>query len=223
MAERARTRIRRWLVSLGRRLIEASLVTVVLLLATAIWWTKFGVRDYKLVMLSGEHGFYGVIEDPEVFIPGTKIISFDAVFVPSRIGRVLMRVLSPVGLLFPVAEVVEVSISYQLPHEKEVRTWERTYWLACSENALECVTMYNLIGVMIRGPQLVFVDTGKDWVYLRGQLIPRNSGGSPKAQPTPSPSPQRYRRPQPTPPAGILEVRVHVPPVHKAGRIFFIP
>jgi len=199
------------------RLAESLLVSIGVLFVGAICWSTI-IYWHKLPFKQGDYGRYGIVEDAAVFTPGTKIMNFQATYVPSRILRIARFV------LWPVPEVVEVSVTYQQPGQQP-RAWEHTYLVTCDLQGKECLALYQLVGIQIHGVGIV-ADGGTEygWVYLRGQIIPHigSNPAPPHPAATPSPSPNPKKKFQYGIPNGSLRVFLIPAPVHKAG-VFFIP
>ena len=207
----ARKRLSAW--SALRVLGEAIVAAACLILVLGLCWTYFGIKRHRLPMTAGDFGRYGVIEDARRFVPGTKILKFEAVYMPSRILwlQVPLQHFEWMAVPWPVPETVQAHIEYQRPYHGP-EEFDQTYLLACStKNRRDCVALYQLIGIQICGKEVDADGHGGEcgYVYLRGQLIPRNGGAFTGPQPAPqvTPPPQPLTpRPKRQLPPGVLIV-----------------
>lgn len=186
---------------------EAFIVVVCLAFVVGVCWTYFGIGWHRLPMTVGDMGRYGVIEDAKRFVPGTKIIKFEPLYVPSRIVwvRVPLQYFERAAVPWPVPETIDVHIEYQRPNHAP-EEFDQTYLLACSvKEKRDCIALYQLIGMMFHGKGVDADGQGGEYkyVYLRGQLLPQHGGAFPGSQPAP-PAPPKPSPPKRPPMRGAL-------------------
>ncbi|MCC6405422.1 MAG: hypothetical protein IT405_03485 [Candidatus Yanofskybacteria bacterium] len=159
------------------------------LASLALSWIAFGIRPHRLDMARGDRGAYGIIHDDRFMAEGVTVLSFTAVYVPSR-------VISVFGVPWPVPESVEVEVVYRRkggPRE----TWEHTYLISCEEDK-GCVPLYQLTGIQLCAE----TDEGRrtpacgPFVFLRGQILPSLNGRPPVPSPQSPAPPQQPQKPK---------------------------
>ncbi|MCC6934104.1 MAG: hypothetical protein IT406_00185 [Candidatus Yanofskybacteria bacterium] len=210
-------------------LLDSGVAAGAILLSAVLAWMLFGVHPHRLAMSHGDRGSYGVISDDRFMAEGVAVKRFTAVYVPSRI-------ISVVGIPWPVPESLEVEVVYQGRGGAE-ETWEHTFLLACDEESA-CVPVYRLTGVQLCAER----DEGRStpacgpFVYLGNKgwpmVLPRPPVRAPLPDLVPSPGPVPNPSPTPTPPVkrenNLFRVApgaiiALAPPVHKAGRFSALP
>lgn len=207
-------RLRKWqhgtLAMAG--LAGEAVVTVALLYATvSLFWMYFGIHQHQLPMTIGGFGRYGVVEDAQRLVPGTKILKFEALYVPSRIlwfQMIPLRYFEWTAVPWPVPEAIQVHVEYRRPHHSP-EEFDRTFLLSCStKNRKECIALYQLIGIEVCGKGIDADGHGNEcaYEYLRGQLLPQNGGAFTGPQKAPPLTAPQLPKPQPKrpPPRGVL-------------------
>ncbi|MCC6404970.1 MAG: hypothetical protein IT405_01110 [Candidatus Yanofskybacteria bacterium] len=177
------------LIGLARTVLSAIVTTGAVLLSMALSWVAFGIRPHRLDTARGELGAYGVVHDDRFMAEGVTVVRFNAVYVPSRVISVL-------GIPWPVPESVEVEVVYRRGTGSQ-KTWEHTYLISCEEDK-GCVPLYQLTGIQLcaETDNLRSTPACGPFVFLRGQILPSLSGRPPLRPSEPPTLPQRPQKPK---------------------------